>query len=243
MKRKTLTKSRERRRRTNRRRRLKAAALSLGLATAWGGTADGGTFLLNGTVTITSVLSNSATFFNNTATATITLPSKAASTGSWSMTDPILPRSVTLDVPGAVDPEDGFYLGGIIDNADGTSDIVLSFPNGGDGVVGVAWTSVFVDGQDPAAREPLLIAQLRNDPFAKSPDIPVPSEFSSLDTGFLNLLLTPYGEDSTLVAFTGPNNVGEVVGTFSASVVPEPAVFGMVVMAAGIASISVRRRD
>lgn len=236
MKRKQPTKHIQRRRRIGRLRKLKVAALSLGLATAWGGSAD-------------------AALFNATATATLTLSDSAAVSCCTAATATIVIEGINDlapgtsasgigSIPGDLDlraSDSGYYYVG-----KSGDDIVLSFPNGGAGAIGEFWGALFLNNGQ-GVTEGQLLDDLGINPLANGVPLDPASALGQIDKDYGQLLRTPYGEEATLVAFQfidaqSPNN-GVAAGTFRMSVIPEPATFAMVASAMGIAWAGVRRRE
>ncbi len=249
MKCKQVTKSIVRRRRYSRLKKLKIAALSIGLMTAWGGTSAeaGTTYATTATATIT--VEGSLTFFGATSTLTITAAGENRSlggpTGIFSG-GKTTESSLTLDVDPSLSPGSGFMFAGAIDNGDGTSDLVLSFP--GDGAIanGVVWTSLFVDNipEEQRVFEPAVLQQMASPPVFDSRGLVEPgSQLFRLEAYYDDLLEEDYGDTATLIAFNGPGNTGVVVGTITSTPVPEPTALALLVTSAGILAAGGRRRE
>ncbi len=240
MKRKKSSKSLQKRRRLTRLRKLKIAALTLGLATAWGGSAEAGT-TFNATATATITLANSAYTVSDlgaSSTSTVTLtvtgisdvPEGQSASGSSSIIQNI-----------GVGQGNGYYYVGTT----GT-DLVLSFPNGGDGVIGQFWGALFIDGEGNGITEGQILQQLESTPLRNGVPLDPNSPLGILDRDYGNLLRTSFGEEATLVAFTnnaaGPNH-GIAAGVTTVDAVPEPASFAIIATAAGMILLSGRRSD
>lgn len=259
MKRKTISKSLAANRRRKRLRKLKAAALSLGLATAWCGSGEAATlFSTNATLTITA--SQGLTFFGHNSTITITVPPKKEKSVGASI-GPIHPPAsggggstfltslsdVDVDDPTDFVPINNEKIGSFFVGIDAGGDLVLSVPNGGDGVVGLPWMANFCppDGTDQArsVAESAILQALTTAPVLQDSRAPDGSPLDILDRYYADLLVTPYGEEATLVAFRGFDNTGEIVGTIRTSIVPEPTSWVMMASAAGMIIGSVRRRE
>lgn len=236
MNRRTAKKSILKSRRLSRLRKLKTAALSVGLATAWGGVADAGTlFSATATATITLAASRSVGS-TSTATVTITVEGLDQSAGGGSSSS-----SALIDQTLQINGDSGYYYVGVSGD-----DLVLSFPNGGAGVIGEFWGSLFLrNGQ--GVTEGQILDQLANTPLQNGALLDPSSPLGQLDKEYGGLLRTPFGEESTLVAFRfldaqNPNN-GVDGGRYSLSVVPEPASLAMLAAATGVSFLGARRRD
>ena len=240
MKRKSIKKSLERRRRLNRSRRLKAAAVTLGLATAWGNAgADAAT--INSTATVTLSVSDATAFSISdgngataTATATITIEGLVAPPGGGNSG-----LSTISNLPFDLSADDGYFLVGVAGQ-----DLVLSFPEGGASAIGEFWGSLFIDPVRGGVTEGEILQQLASGSFAAGETLDPKSPLGLLVGEYADLLRTPLGEESTLVAFTnnaaGINN-GEFAGVFTQSIVPEPMSAAMLISGAGLV-LAVRRR-
>lgn len=242
MNRKAPSKSLLRARRYRQRRRLKLAALSLGLLTTWATGASASTCCASATITITPPppIKNSATFFNAGGSLTLNSPSVAALSGDFDLGD--TGRNFSLANSASFDPNGGYYFAGVIENADGTSDIVMSFPNGGDGAVGIDWTSIFQVGQTLPPCEDMLVDELVTDPFSRTALIQPGTELEFFDSYSRDIVLSPVGETATLVAFTGAANTGEIVGTVTINAIPEPTSLAVLGITAGVLIIGARTR-
>ncbi|MEM7681393.1 MAG: hypothetical protein AAF288_05505 [Planctomycetota bacterium] len=230
-------------RRYTRRRKLQPVLPAMGLLTAWGGAAQAGTlYSLTSSTTIT--VAEGASLYNTGGSLTLERASRGAEVAD------LVPGSsnsqtVSIEAGPPSGPDAGYFYAGVIDNGDGTSDLVLSFP--GDGAVadGVVWTSLFVDNLPPEQQvfEPLVIPQLASSPvFDPAGGLEPGTQLERLDAFFPQLLRTPYGDTATLIAFNGPGNTGTVVGTITIGVVPEPATGTMALAAGALATYRVRRR-
>ena len=234
-----------RRRRRAFRDKLQPTLLTVGLVSAWGGVAQAATtYTANGSLTLD--VADGAAMFCCGGSATITPPPPFESLGQevGDFTAGDFSFSVTVDPDLDTKPTDGFFFAGAIENSDGTSDLVLSFPGDGSVARGVVWTSLFVDGlpDEEKVFEPQVLQQLGSSPVFDQRGVPEPgSQLYRLDLFFSDLIDTPYGEGATLIAFNGPGNTGTVVGTITAEV-PEPA--GMVMLGgAALLTMGVRRRE
>ena len=223
-------------RRLTRLRKLKVAAMSLGLATAWGGAADAGT-LFAATATATITLSDSRSVGSTlNGTVTIHVEGLDQSSGGGSAS-----ASAFIDQTLQITGESGYYYVGVSGD-----DLVLSFPNGGAGVVGEFWGALFLrNGQ--GVTEAQILAQLGATPLENGALLDPTSPLGLLDKEYGSLLRTPFGEESTLVAFRfldaqSPNN-GVDGGRYSLSVVPEPTAVAMMAVATGVSILGARRRD
>lgn len=240
MKRTSITRAIAKRRRRRRLKKLKQAALTVGLATAWGATAEATSFTVAATATLT--LSESAFVLeargsDTIVTSTITAPGLDDSTF-----DMRISLSTGLEADNALalfGGGSGYYYIGVSGD-----DLVLSFPNGGDGVIGEFWGSLFLrNGQ--GITEDQILDQLRNTPLEDGSDLDPDSPLGILNRDYGELLRTPFGSEAELVAFTenaaGSNN-GISGGQVTLSVVPEPTTLLIVYAAGGMTWLGSRRR-
>lgn len=204
-----------------------SAVAALGLVSTW--TAEPAcasnavnTVTINASLTyIGTRLTDTVVFFTDTATAT--LDTVAATAG-----DVHSGRSTGIRVAspgaGAIGANSTYSFAAAIDNGDGSSDIVLAFKGDGSVADGALWSSLFEDGLPGIEQvfESSLLEQLA-DPTGIGQDGAVApgSQLDRLAVFYGDLLAMSFGEEATLVSFSGPNNTGVIIGTIL--VVPAPA--------------------
>lgn len=243
MKRFSVTKAIAKRRRLHRLKKLKQAALTMGIATAWGATADAAS--LNVAATVTLSLADSAFVLDargtaDTATATITVAGLDSVQPGHSLSITTgLDANDSLAMFGG---ESGYYYIGVSGN-----DLVLSFPNGGNGALGEFWDSLFRDSQGSVISEGALLSELENSPLQDGADLDPNSLLGQFNNAYGDLLRTPFGAEAELVAFSELDaqrlNHGQSAGQVTLSLAPEPTTLLIVYSAGGMTWLGVRRRD
>ncbi len=229
MKRAKATKTQLRRERRGKRlRKLKAACLSLGLATAWGVEAQADTMVSIDLAPTVSLQDAVVVFGNNVSTATgfylgdipygiTTNIVKRFESGDWRY-EFINEREYLVN---GSSPNVGYALLAAYDD-DGTPGVVVSCPDDGPVVAMQEWADIFWNITEAQALDGL--------------------SHGYADTRFGNyysdIMNTDYGTQATLVSFSTAADVG----TITVTVVPEPATWGLVAGAVGIAALA-RRRD
>lgn len=239
-----LTKKTLRRRRSNRLRKLRAACLSLGLATAWGGSASADVTVLL-TVTPSVTLTDAVVVFgNNVSTESYfpigDLPAGQTTTLRHTLTGEFedAPEKLAVDVDA---PFTGYYLAAGYERDDAQG-VVLAFRDDAVVTAGHEWADLFLVQDSYSSYhnviESEMLAALANgqvldnlSSYARSGDGP------SWNTN-ANLLNTPYGETSVLVGFS----TATALGSMTVSIVPEPAAFAIVACALGVWSVGGLRR-
>lgn len=254
-------KSLQKRRRRNRLRKLKVAALSLGLATAWGGEAAADA-TLNLSITPTVTLTNALVVYGNNrsspefvalggipANLTISFSHTFPSSEDFSGEPEYYEQRESTFPDHRISV--GYFVAALYDD-NGSPGVVLSFPDDTPVQLAQEWADIFETSLNtPFTKdftEEQIVTALQAAPQSTSGVYHQDLWALMYDYGHFvinerlspeqDTLTTHYGNQGVLVGFSTATNLG----TVTAAVAPEPATWGLLITAAGVATLA-RRRD